>query len=96
MRIYTLIGWKCFFSKSVEGHSPPNDNALLRVVPLLFSGDMIVHSEISLVTHSGYKGSRRCYVTALPTTADLANTGKDIDFQLKVEMHKVIVSMRKI
>ena len=52
-----------FFSKAVEGHSPSNDNALLRVVPLLFSGDMIAHSEIGLVTHSGYKGCRRCYVT---------------------------------
>ena len=42
-------------SEAVEGHSTPNDNALLRIVLFPFADNLTAHCEIGLVTHSGYK-----------------------------------------
>ena len=58
-----IDGMEVLFSKSVDAY-PPNDCVTLRVVPLLFTADMVAHAEVGLVSSSGYKGCRRCEVEA--------------------------------
>ena len=58
-----MDGLEVFFAGSVEDY-PCNDFATLRLVPLLLTADMKAHSEVGLVSSSGYKGCRRCEATA--------------------------------
>lgn len=58
-----INGSEVVFAKSVDDY-PSNDICTLRLIPLLFTADMIAHAEIGLVSCSGYKGCRRCDVTS--------------------------------
>lgn len=65
-----INGTEVFFKSAVVGHSPANDTAILRVVPLLFTADLRAHAEIGLSSAGGRKGCRRCEVigTYVPTS----------------------------
>ena len=55
--------WRYYFL-SLLMPIPQNDCVTLRVVPLLFTADMVAHAEVGFVSSSGYKGCRRCEVEA--------------------------------
>ena len=55
-----ISGSEVFFKSAVAGHSPANDTAVLRLVPLLFTADLRAHAEIGLYSAGGRKGCRRC------------------------------------
>ena len=46
-----IDGMEVLFSMSVEAY-PPNDCVTLRVVPLLFTADMLAHAELGLQSSS--------------------------------------------
>ena len=57
-----IDGQEVFFSAEVAGHSPANDIACLRVIPLLATADSKPHAEIGLTASGGRKGGCRCNV----------------------------------
>lgn len=57
-----IAGAEVFFKSPVSGYSPPNDTAVLRVVPLLFTADLRAHAKVGLSSAGGCKGCRRCTV----------------------------------